>query len=318
MRYMYSLLFLILFSCQNKPKNEKVFEAEKGIIDTSYVWTKLLDSAEWRKNYNFQMFSQRDTIWVFHPDGTWFSTDGKRWTKSLLYNSINNLAFLDYVQFNGAIYGLGYFKGNIEQFEFKPEIFKTTDFKKWETISKTSNLPKRFFYHPFIFDDKIWIIGGDDKDNKFSDIWNSADGITWIKQKENLPLGKRSGSQVVMLNNTLYLLDNDVWSSTDALNWQKISHEIVKGEQIYGYSAQVFDNEIWLIGCNRNGQFSSQILSSNNGKKWLTHTAPWLPRGGIAATVHKNKIIMTGGKYGGTPNHPDFRYDNDVWTFEKK
>jgi hypothetical protein len=41
-------------------------------------------------------------------------------------------------------------------------------------------------------------------------------------------------------------------------------------------------------------------------------------RGGIAATVHNNKIYMTGGKYGGTPNHPDFRYDNDVWTLEKK
>jgi hypothetical protein len=32
------------------------------------VWTKLLDSAAWKKNYNFQMFSQRDTIWTFHPE----------------------------------------------------------------------------------------------------------------------------------------------------------------------------------------------------------------------------------------------------------
>jgi hypothetical protein len=37
-----------------------------------------------------------------------------------------------------------------------------------------------------------------------------------------------------------------------------------------------------------------------------------LPHGRIAATVHKNKIYMTGGKYGGTPNHPNFRYDNDL------
>jgi hypothetical protein len=26
---------------------------------------------------------------------------------------------------------------------------------------------------------------------------------------------------------------------------------------------------------------------------------------------------MTGGKYGGTPNHPDFQYDNDVWVLKK-
>ena len=111
---------------------------------------------------------------------------------------------------------------------------------------------------------------------------------------------------------------NGIFQRRDGLNWQKVSDEIVKGEQIFGYSAQVFDNKIWLLGCNRNGQFSSQVLFSSDGKNWLTLTAPWLPRGGIAATVHNKKIYMTGGKYGGTPNHPDFRYDNDVWTLEKK
>jgi hypothetical protein len=151
MRYIFHLFFLILFSCQNIPKNEKLYEVEKVKTDTSYVWTKLLDSAAWKKNYNFQMFSQRDTIWTFHPEGTWYSLDGNMWTKSMLPNAIFNLAFLDYVQFNGANYGLGYFKGNIEQFEFKPEIYKTTDYKKWITIAKTSTLPKRFFYHTFVF-----------------------------------------------------------------------------------------------------------------------------------------------------------------------
>lgn len=320
MKYKILFVFLTLFACQNTPKSDVKSFAKNGEVksDTSYVWTKLLDSAEWRKNYNFQMFSKNDTIWTFHPDGNWYSIEGKNWTKSVLSNPISNLAFLDYVMFKGAIYGLGYFKGNIEQYEFRPEIFKTTDFKNWTKISKTSNLPKRFFYHPFVFDNKIWIIGGEDESTKYSDIWSSEDAITWTKQKENLPFGKRSGSQIVNLKNTLYLLDNDVWSSTDGLNWQKVTDEIVMGEQIFGYSVQVFDNKIWLVGCNRNEQFSSQVLFSSDGKNWFTQTAPWLPRGGIAATVHKNKIYMTGGKYGGTPNHPDFRYDNDIWILEKK
>lgn len=317
---MFPLLFLLFFSCQNTTNENKVSEvkAKKVVSDTVYTWTKLLDSAAWKKNYNFQMFSINDTLWTFHPDGVWYSKNGKNWTKSVLENSINNLAFLDYVYFKGSVYGLGYFSGNIEQFTFKPEIVKTTDFKSWTTISRTSNLPNRFFYHPFVFENKIWIVGGEDKNTKYADIWNSEDGITWTKQKENLPFGKRSGSQIVTLNNNLFLLDNDVWRSIDGLNWEKVADEIVKGEQIFGYAAQVFDNKIWLLGCNRNGQFSSQVLYSSDGKNWQTNTAPWLPRGGIAATVHNNKIYMTGGKYGGTPNHPEFRYDNDVWTLEKR
>jgi hypothetical protein len=320
MKPIHLFIFIIFTSCNNQT-NKKEQAEEINITpqnDTSYVWRKLLDSADWNKSYNFQLFNIKDTLWAFHADGTWYSIDGLHWAKLPLANVIYNQAFLDYVQFNDAVYGLGHFEGNIEQFTFKPEIYKTTDFRNWQTISKQSNLPGRFFYHPFVSNNKIWIIGGEDKNTNYADIWNSADGITWIKQKDSLPFGKRSHSQIVSLNNKLYLLNNDVWTSSDGVNWQEITSEIIKGEQLFGYTAQVFDNKIWLLGCNRNGEFSSQVLFSNDGKNWQSQNTPWLPRGGIAATVYKNKIIMTGGKYGGTPNHPEFRYDNDVWILEKK
>lgn len=321
MKFFFSgLVVLTLFySCDFSVRAKKLAIADSAELKSegTYSWKKILDSAQWRKNYNFQLFSIQDTLWTFHPDGTWFSKDGKDWFKSALPNSINNLAFLDYVYFNGAVYGLGYFKGNIEQYEFKPRIYRTFDMNKWEVVAEQSNLPRRFFYHPFVFNNKIWIIGGEVNDKKFADIWSSVDGINWVKQKDSLAFGQRSGSQIVQLQNRLYLLDNDVWTSSDGLNWERISQEIVPGEQIFGYSAQVFDNKIWLLGCNRNGQFSSQVLYSEDGKTWKKQEAPWLPRGGIAATVHQNRIFMTGGKYGGTPNHPDFRYDNDLWLLEK-
>lgn len=312
-------ILLLSFSCETTSNENAVPTINTATVKTNinYTWTKLLDSAIWEKNYNFQMLSINDTLWTFHPDGNWHSTDGKMWTKSVLTNPIWNHAFLDYVYFKGAVFGLGYLKGNIESYIFKPEIYKTVDRKNWTTISITSNLPHRFFYHPFVFDSKIWIIGGEDKNTKYNDIWNSEDGITWVKQKDNLPFGKRSNSWIVTLNNTLYLLNNDVWSSKDGINWQKVTAEIVNGEQIFGYAAVVFDEKIWLIGCDRNGEFSSQVLFSSDGKNWQADNAPWLPRGGIAATVHKGKIYMTGGKYGGTIDNPDFRYDNDVWILEK-
>jgi hypothetical protein len=173
-----------------------------------------------------------------------------------------------------------------------------------------------FFYHPFVFENKIWIIGREDKNRKYADIWNSSDGVKWAKQKDDLPFGPRSNSQVVEMNGKLYLLNNDVWVSSDALNWTKLTNEIVRGEEIFGYSPQVMDNKIWLLGCNRNGQFTSQVLVSSDGETWTGMDAPWSPRGGVAATVYHGKIYMTGGKYGGTSDHPVFRYINDVWELD--
>ena len=311
---------VLCISCASSPsKNAKNAKPAADAGNTGYTWQKITDSAGWRKNYNYQLFSIRDTLWTFHPDANWYSVDqGMTWTKSPLTNIIDNHAFLDYVVFKNAVYGLGYFKGNIETHTFRPAIYRSADKKTWETLSEQSNLPKRFFYHPFVFQDKLWIIGGEDERQQFADIWNSEDGVHWTKQKDNLPFGKRSGSLIVQLNNRLYLLNNDVWSSSDGLNWQQETNEIVKGEQIFGYAALVYDQKIWLLGCNRNGQFSSQVLVSSNGKQWEGMDAPWSPRGGIAATVHNNSIFMTGGKYGGTPDHTEFIYSNDLWTLDKK
>lgn len=308
---------LLIDSCKN-PTTIKETEYTFTSHDSSYTWTKLLDSGAWAKSYNFQLFSMRDTLWVLHPDGNWFSANGTDWTKSSLPNAINNLAFLKYVAFNGAMYGLGHWEGNIEQFSFRPTIYITTDMQHWDSIPTKSNLPKRFFYHPFVFNNKIWIIGGQNSNTAYADIWNSPDGIVWTKQKDSLPFGKRTHSQIIELNGVLYLLDNDVWTSTDGLEWKLLTNEILKGQQVFGYAAAVMDNKIWLLGCNRNGQFSSQVLVSSDGKEWEAENAPWSPRGGIASTVHKGKIYITGGKYGGTPDAPDFRYSNDVWMLGKK
>nr|WP_295932532.1 hypothetical protein [uncultured Dyadobacter sp.] len=48
-----------------------------------FEWKRLVEHAPWAESYNFQMFSLHDTLWVFHPDGTWYSVDGRQWSKSV-------------------------------------------------------------------------------------------------------------------------------------------------------------------------------------------------------------------------------------------
>jgi hypothetical protein len=287
---------------------------------SSYQWTLMTDNAAFAKNYNFQLFSQDGKLWVFHPDGSYYTTDGKNWNRSTLTNSINNLAFLDYIQFNNSIIGLGHFEGNIEQFKMSSTITQTTDLKEWKTIAKQSNLPNRFFYHPVVFRNRIWIFGGtSDGNTNHKDAWSSADGITWIKETDDLAFGARSGQHFVVFQNKLFMLDNDVWTSEDGIHWKQLSKSITD-VTLFGYTPIVFDNKIWLLGCNRNKQFTSEILVSADGINWEKQDAPWSPRGGIAATVFGDKLYITGGKYGGFregTTETEFIYSNDVWVMEK-
>lgn len=291
--------------------------ASRCMAGTGYRWEKLLDMAPWPKSYNYQMFSIGDTLHVMHPAGHWYTTDGKAWNKNALPDIIGNQAFLDYVYFRGALYGLGSFHGNIEKYTFIPAIFRTTDMMHWDTLSLHSTIPHRFFYHPFVFLDKIWILGGQDTANSYNDLWNSADGIHWNKVKDQMPMALGSGHKIVTLKNRLFVLGNDVWSSENGVDWRQECTEIIKGQQIFGYEAVIFDDMIWLIGCNRNRQFTSNVLYSKDGKSWHEQKAPWKPRGGAAGTVYRNFLWITGGKYGGTPEHTEFRYDNDLWIMKK-
>lgn len=293
---------------------------EKPQPATGYRWVKLTDDAAFRKSYNFQLFSHSNKLWAFHPAGNYFSTDGKQWTRSALPNSISNLAFMDYVQFNNSILGLGHLEGNIERHSLSTRITQTTDMATWKTLAAESNLPGRFFYHPVVFNNRIWIYGGtSDGENSFDDAWSSSDGVNWKKEADHLPFGKRNGQQFIVFQNKLYMLDNDVWSSADGLKWTKVTDHITNAA-LFGYTALVFDNKIWLLGCNRNGQFASKVYVSSDGSTWEEQDAPWSPRGGIAATVHNGRLYMTGGKYGGLKEgstETEFVYSNDVWMLEK-
>ncbi len=116
------------------------------------------------------------------------------------------------------------------------------------------------------------------------------------------------------------MLNNDVWSSDDGMDWTKATDKIAN-ENIFGYSSIVYDNQIWLIGCNRDGVFQSQVLVSKDAKTWITKDALWSPRGAAATCVYKGKIFMTCGKYGGFAKDgrtTEFVYSNDVWTLEKQ
>lgn len=306
------------FGCHSKP--------------AKYVWNEITSNAAYPQGYNFPVFSINDRMFAL-KNGGWLSTDGKNWMKTNLPESGLNPGYQEYVQFKDAIYALGTMQGNYTNMQLSSKIVRTKDFKTWETLAEKSELPARIFYGATVFRDKIWLLGGYDGKNYYNDVWNSSDGVKWKRVVEKVVWSPRLAGAIVVFKNRIWIFggsvvdgekeinpnsNNEVWSSTDGINWKQVK---TNREQNWGWGATpvVFDDKLWLVGANRDGNFASAVLVSDDGVTWQAQSAPWSPRGAVAAWVSGDKLFMTGGKFSYEKNGETvFVYSNDVWAMSKK
>lgn len=291
-----------------------------------YSWVRVTNSATFPGAYNFPVFTIHNQMWAFHHEGNWYSTDGRIWTKSELPVAGLNSGAQKYVQFNDAIYALGTMEGNHTEMRVGSRIARTSDFRHWQVLAETSELPSRIFYGAVVFKNLIWLMGGFDGKNYYNDVWNSSDGVRWTRVAEKAPWSPRNVGAAVVFKDRMWMIGGDVidgtppnnaksgsevWSSADGINWRL---EADKMARLWGTSPVVYDGQLWLVGANRDGNFSRAALVTDDGVKWREETAPWSPRGAVATWVFDNKLYMTGGKYSVTENGEiKFIYSNDVW-----
>lgn len=293
----------------------------------AYVWDRIAERAPYAPSYNYPVHVAPDGRFVaLHPDGTWASRDGAKWTRTAMPFSGMNSAYLAYVQHDGATWALGKLKGNYLDFKVDPVIQRTRDYQRWEQVGASSSLPHAIFYAAASFKGSMWIVGGYNGDKATSEIWNSRDGLVWTRVVERAPWSARSGAEIVIFRNKMFLLGggvidgpqaNDVWSSADGITWAREAEQIAP-ERPMG-TPIAYDNKLWLVGANRSGTFGSGMAVSDDGKIWRKQTAPWSPRGGVAAWTNGPDLFITGGKYSYERGGEHiFVYSNDVWRMRRK
>ncbi|MCA1623960.1 MAG: hypothetical protein LC778_09205 [Acidobacteria bacterium] len=302
---------------------------EPPAIETAspHSWTRVTESAAYPVGYNYPVFVAQNRMWAFHNEGIWHSADAKNWTKANLPFVRRNAYEARYVQFNNAVYAFGQNQGNyVDGIKFSSIVRRTTDFERWEALAEKSNLPDRVFYGSVVFNGKIWLLGGFDGKDYFNDVWNSSDGVRWTKVSERAAWSPRNIGSAVVFKNRIWIIgggvidgepsnnpksNSEIWSSADGINWTLVtdkSNISALGTPI------VFDEKLWLVGANRDGNFARSSLVTNDGVTWREESAPWSPRGAVAAWVFDNKLYITGGKYSVTENGEiKFIYSNDVW-----
>ncbi|MBB3166944.1 Ig-like domain-containing protein [Simiduia aestuariiviva] len=114
------------------------------------------------------------------------------------------------------------------------DIWTSSDGVTW-TLVGSNELLSRNNYTTASFNGKLWVTGGQSFDDGthyyHKDIHSSVDGITWVKEADNVPYGHRTHSELFAQNDRLWIIGGwsnegfkhyqDVWSSADGKTWQR-------------------------------------------------------------------------------------------------
>ncbi|HYJ83688.1 MAG TPA: hypothetical protein VEW26_12715 [Allosphingosinicella sp.] len=319
-------LALLLAACSPDPAG-RAAEAAPGEADSPYAWTRLTAAAAFPPLYNFPVHVLADGRFAaLHPDGVWLSADGAGWSKSAPPPAGMSTPYLSYVRHGGATWALGAVRGDYRRFEIDPLIRRTTDYRRWDEVGRSASLPRVILYAAAAFRGSMWILGGQDSAGARAQVWRSSDGLAW-QEMPRPPWAPRAGAKAAVFRDRLFVIGggeidgpplNDVWSTADGLDWRRESARIADGAPV-GYAAVAFDGRLWLVGANRSGAFTSEMLVSGDGKSWRPVAAPWSPRGAVAAWTSGDALYLTGGKYSvERDGRPVFIYSNDVWKMTRR
>jgi hypothetical protein len=100
--------------------------------------------------------------------------------------------------------------------KFYNDIWNTKDGINWSLISKNAPWEARQYHDITVWDNKLWIIGGVNKQLKnLNDVWFSENGLNWI-ELPNTPWRERHAASIFVFKNSLWVvagnnMENDVW-----------------------------------------------------------------------------------------------------------
>lgn len=205
----------------------------------------------------------------------------------------------------------------------------------WKKITETAPWGPRDSSETFLFNDKMWLIGGINGNAKvgedhsveywkaphFNDIWNTEDGVTWTQVAKTSAWAPRRSMSVAFFNDKLWMFGgwspitgytNDIWVSEDGIQWKKvIEHADWPARE--GQLTEVFNGKLYLIGGVNydRRETKNDVWVTEDGIHWAeVKDIPWSGRWDHATAVFNDKIYLTGGM---NLNQESF---NDVWVTE--
>lgn len=263
--------------------------------NSAAAWQKLSDK-QWSAREGLMgvatsrgifMAGGRDVFGAKTAHDVWRTDNGTEWSK-VASAPWPSRAYHAFMELKGCLYVMG---GQSVSFvkPFYNDVWRSCDDgKTWQSLG---NAPWRaragvaFTTHK----GRMYIAGGCygssiGKGRKFlSDVWSSADGITWVETTSNASWSPRSGPRLVSFNDTLLIVAGergftpdvqlrDVWQSSDGKRWKLLTAEPGWSARS-GHGVVVHGNELLVIA---GWPYLHDMWSSADGVAWtLRSNATW-------------------------------------------
>lgn len=188
----------------------------------------------------------------------------------------------------------------------------------------------------FVFQDKLWILGGlhsevfgqnakprYDLATYFNDIWTTPDGENWHLAKEVADFPPIRSAPVVEFNDTLYMIggwspklgyNTGIWTSSNGVDWNRSTSTPAWAPR-EGHQVTLHQNKIWLTGgvdYDKRITFNDTWVSEN-GLEWTrVSEGPWQPRWDHSIISYQDKLYLVGGM---NLNNRGF---DDAWIYQNQ
>ncbi|HWV14197.1 MAG TPA: Ig-like domain-containing protein [Cellvibrio sp.] len=287
---------------------------------------RMVSAATFEPRIRHETVKFKDSLWLvggqlesdnfFEPvfkNDIWSSTNGISWTEQSTNSGFSSRIGHKIVAFNERLWLIG---GNDWKLDYlipgedngrKNDIWSSNDGITWTQQLAHASFSPRSDHQVVVFNNQLWLIGGNDKTGDKNDIWSSSNGITWVEHTGDTDSPPASHFQAVVFNDKLWLIGNngdDVWSSTDGIQW---THEALTSSfsPRENHKVVVHNSKLWLIG----GYDKNDVWSSVDGLSWVEHTqhAAFSPRHDFQLSSFDGKLVISGGisKEG---------FSNEIWS----
>ncbi|MBG6128794.1 hypothetical protein IWQ47_000514 [Aquimarina sp. EL_43] len=229
--------------------------------------------------------------------------------------------------FDGKIYAAGGY--NAYGSSGSHFLWSSSNGVNWATVPLSSSTPASFTSFRSgatltTFNDQLWLIGGKDiTDAPYTNIWHSADGVSWSELSP--PFGDLPAHETIVYNSKMYVTkgnrttnQTEVWSTTNGIDWIQETNNAFPGRG--GQKGVVFNDAMYLLGGEDIASNKvNEIWTSTDGSSWaeVSPTTLFSERNAHSATVYNNKVWVIGGKDNITLFNNEIWYSSDMITWTR-